>query len=137
VTFLDFLLSAGAEKEPEAALLSPDGIKLIFDVVRNYGIALAVLLGALEFSRLADSILWNQPPLVSVILAKVVKTILYALSGMLFLLNTLFSTYVFERTPFYRARASKFRWAIASVLLSAIFSVLISGALVLARQNAA
>ena len=137
VTLRDFLLSAGAEKESEAALLSPDGIKLVFDVVRNYGIALAVLLGALEFSRLADSVLWNQPPPGSVFVANALKAAFYALAAVLFLLNVLFSTYVFERTPFYRARASKFRWAIGSVLLSVGFSVVISGALVLARQHAA
>ncbi len=133
VTFREFLLSAGAEKESEAALLSPDGIKLIFDVVRNYGIAMAVLLGALEFSRLADSVLWNQPPFTSILIAKVLKVAFYALAATLFLLNTLFSTYAFERTPFYRARASKFRWAVVSVLLSGAFSVVISGALSLAR----
>ena len=137
MTFRDFLMSAGAEKESEAALLSPDGIKLVFDVVRNYGIALAVLFGAFEFSRFADSVLWNQPPPASVFFAIAFKTIFYALAAILFLLNVLFSTYVFERTPFYRARASKFRWVIASVLLSVVFSVVISGALVLARQHAA
>ena len=137
MTIRDFLLSAGAEKESDAALLSPDGINLIFDVVRNYGIALAVLLGAIEFARLEDSVLLNQPPLLSVVIADVAKTAFYALATILFLLNILVSTYVFERTPFYRARASKFRWVIASVLLSTLFSLLISGALILARQHAA
>ena len=98
---------------------------------------MAVLLGALEFSRLVDSALWNQPPSANVFFAMAFKTVFYALAAALFLLNVLFSTYVFERTPFYRARARKFRWIVASVSLSAVFSVLISGALILARRHAA
>ena len=133
----DYLVESQPDNRPSVPIISSEGIKLVFDVVRNYGLASLVFLGAVEFSRLANSILMNQPPVASVVVAQTIKWSLYGTAAALFFMNALFSTYVFELTPFYKRREEKLRWAISSVVISIALSTLVCVALFLARKNAA
>ena len=137
MTFRDYLLDAQPEDGKPVLILSAEGIKLSFDVVRNYGLAILVRLGAVEYRKLAAAVFLNQPPQLVEVLAAAVGWLLYGVAGALLLLNALFATYVFELTPFYRRRSSKFRWALGSVVVCSLLSMLVCGAILLARTHAA
>lgn len=133
----DYLLEAQPPNTKPVPILSTEGIKLIFDVVRNYALAVLVWFGAIEYQRLSASVLLNQPSPALELAATSIGWLFYGVAGSLFLLNGLFATYVFELTPFYRRRGEKFRWAIGSVLLCTFLSVIVCGAILLARAHAA
>jgi len=133
----DYLVEAQPDHTKPVPILSAEGIKLTFDVVRNYALAVLVWFGAIEYQKLATSVLMNQPPPAVELAAHAIGWLFYAVAGGLFLLNALFATYVFELTPFYRRRSEKFRWVIGSVLLCTFLSIVVCGAVLLARSHAA
>lgn len=101
-----------------------NGIKLIFDAVRNFGLILVVALGAIEAHRISEGFF----------LMNVLTWMLRALVASLFFLNIEFVTANFMRTAFYRSRKRPLPWEVASVLLSTVFGLLLLWAVYLGRK---
>lgn len=114
-------------------MLSQEGIKLVFEIVKNYAIVLVVGLGAVAFSeseivKQRDQLgPWLSPAIVAA------KWLLLCLPAVLALLNGLYTTYVFELTPFYRSRRRGLGWAFGSIILSTLLGAFILLAIYLAK----
>jgi len=132
----DYIIESHSDPEKTVRILSTEGIKLVFDVVRNYALALVVFIGALEFSRIVKPEMLTTMPAWEWGIETTIKWALYLISFVLFFLNALFATYVFEMTPFYHARSKRYRWALFSVFACTAFSALVCIAIYLAQHHA-
>ena len=131
----DYIIEANTDATRTVRILSAEGIKLVFDVVRNYALALVVFVGAVEFSRIVKPEILPTMPAWEWAIEAGITWALYSVSFILFLLNSLYATYVFEMTPFYHARSKRLRWAWFSAIICTTLSALVCIAIYLARHH--
>ena len=102
-------------------------IKGVFDVIRNYGIAAAVVLAAGALGKIADRS-GSELELYA-------AYALMVLGYVLFLLNNIFSLLVLEEFEFFKRWHEHKVWSFVAFALATLFGLLLVGATVSYQQS--